>query len=326
MPGRTSWPWVLVGALLVLAFIAGRRSTTPEHLPDATERSVFRGAVLTSPYLEAPGKENADASLARARVDIASFIDARRRDDPTLRVSVYARDLDNGPWIGIDERARYLPASLTKVVVLIHTLQREEEEPGLLDSQILFPGADRMIGDDTMLDAPDSLRLRAGARYTVRDLLRRMIAYSDNHAYQLLLESSGGQGIPKMLYDLNAEQSLENGRFYFDARTVATLLRSLYNSSYLSRRHSELALRLLTESRFHDGLRRSLPAEAVVASKFGFHTAETEGRLHHELHECGIVYRPRSPYVVCVMTATDQGTPEALQEVVGEVSRILWVR
>lgn len=326
MPGRTSWPWVLVGALVVLAFMAGRRSTAPEPLPDATERSVFRGAVLTSPYLEAPGTENADASLARARVEIASFIDARRRGDPTLQVSVYARDLDNGPWIGIDERARYLPASLTKVVVLIHTLQREEDEPGLLDSELLFPGADRMIGDDTMLDAPDSLRLQAGARYTVRDLLRRMIAYSDNYAYQLLLESSGGQGIPKMLYDLNAEQSLENGRFYFDARTVATLLRSLYNSSYLSRRHSELALRLLTESRFRDGLRRSLPEEAVVASKYGFHTAETEGRLHHEFHECGIVYRPRSPYVVCVMTATDQGTPEALQDVVGEVSRILWAR
>lgn len=326
MPGRGPWQWMFVGALVVLAFLVGRRFSPESSLPDATERSVFRSAVLTSPYLEAPGTENADANLARAREELVSFLEARRRDDPTLRVSVYARDLDNGPWIGIDERARYIPSSLTKVVVLIHTLQREEEEPGLLDREILFPGAERMIGEDTMLDAPDSLRLQAGKRYTVLDLLQRMITYSDNYAYQLLLESSGGEGIPKMLYDLNADQSLEDGRFYFDARTVAALLRSLYNSSYLSRRHSELALRLLTESRFHDGLRRSLPPEAVVASKFGFHTSETDGQTHRELHECGIVYRPRSPYVVCVMTATDRGTPEDLQRLVGEVSRILWTR
>jgi hypothetical protein len=94
----------------------------------------------------------------------------------------------------------------------------------------------------------------------------------------------------------------------------------------LSRQHSEYALQLLTESVFREGIRRHLPPDAVVASKFGFHASVADGMRHHEFHECGIVYRSRSPYVVCVMTSTDEGRPEDLQRVIGEVSRILWTR
>ena len=181
-----------------------------------------------------------------------------------------------------------------------------------------------MLGDDTMEGAPDSLRLQAGESYPVRELLRRMVVYSDNFSYQLLLESGGSEGIPKMLYDLSAEQSVRDGRFYFDAHTVPVLLRSLYNSSFLSRRHSEMALRLLTESRFRDGIRKDLPPDALVAAKYGFHTSVMDGKPHYELHDCGIVYRPGSPYALCVMTATDRQRPEDLQDIVGEVSRLMW--
>jgi beta-lactamase class A len=239
--------------------LSDRKGDLPGGRRRAEERAVglpVRGPVLTSPFLEAQGTENGDPSLARAREEVEELIQQAQQMDPTLHVSLYARDLDDGAWIGIDERERYPPASLSKVAILVYTLHREESDPGFLEQEVVFPGP--------------------------------------------------GTGLERMLYSLSAEQSFQDGTLSVDARTVAGLLRVLYNSSFLSRQDPEFALELLTESYFADGLRRLLPTDVVVASKFGFHGSEVAGRLHHELHECGIIYRPRSPYVICVMTRTDR--------------------
>jgi beta-lactamase class A len=320
------WRWVVMAIVAVAAFTSGRLLPTPVPEEPSLERSIFRGARLTSPYLEANGAENADPVLVRARRQAAEYITVSQQADPTLRVSVYVRDLDTGPWVGINDRMLYVPSSLTKVAVLMRTLEREEEEPRTLQRTLVFPGSEAMMAVNSLEGAPDSVQLQPGTHYTVQELLRRMIVYSDNYAFQLIVDDGGGQGISRMLYDLSAEQALVDDVFYFDARTVATMLRSLYNSSFLGRRHSEYALELLGESRFTDGLRSTLPPDARVASKFGYHTSRTESGRHHELHECGIVYRPGSPYVICVMTATDQGEPQDLERVLGDLSRIFGVR
>ena len=239
--------------------LSDRKGDLPRSRRRAEERAVglpVRGPVLTSRFLEAQGTENGDPPLARAREEVEELIQQAQQMDPTLHVSLYARDLDDGAWIGIDERERYPPASLSKVAILVYTLHREESDPGFLEQEVVFPGP--------------------------------------------------GTGLERMLYSLSAEQSFQDGTLSVDARTVAGLLRVLYNSSFMSRQHSEFALELLTESHFADGLRRLLPTDVVVASKFRFHGSEVAGRLHHELHECGIIYRPRSPYVICVMTRTDR--------------------
>jgi beta-lactamase class A len=317
---------VSVGVSLVVAFLGGRLTVRETKVAAAAERAAFRGAVLTSPFLESAGSENSQGSLTRARADIAEAISIRERSDPTLQVSVYARDLEHGGWIGINDRALFSPWSLIKVAVLIHTLEREDSEPGILDREVHYSGGEESVFDDTMRGAPDSLRLQPGTTYTYRDLLRRMIEYSDNHATQLLLQGEGAQGISEMLYNLSAEQIVKDDTFYFDAHTVAAMLRSLYHGSFLGRVQSEFALDLLTKSRFEDGLRRYLPPDTRVASKFGYHTATTDSGTHVELHECGIVYAPQAPYVVCVMTATDRDTVDELGDLIGEVSRILWSR
>ena len=212
------------------------------------------------------------------------------------------------------------------MAVLVYALHLEESDPGFLAQEVVFPGPEMMFGDDSMLGAPDSLRLQRGVGYSYKELLRRVIAYSDNYATQMLIDEETGEGMERMLYSLSAEQSFQDGTLYVDARTVVGLLRVLYNSSFLSRQHSEFALELLTQSHFPDHLRRHLPTDVVVASKFGFHGFEVSGQLHHELHECGIIYRPRSPYVMCVMTRTDRSSPESVDQLLGEISRIIWAQ
>lgn len=74
--------------------------------------------------------------------------------------------------------------------------------------------------------------------------------------------------------------------------------RILFNSSYLSRERSELALRYLALPDFTLGINKGVPPDITVAQKYGEH-AYLDVK---ELHDCGIVYYPNMPYLLCIMT------------------------
>ena len=68
---------------------------------------------------------------------------------------------------------------------------------------------------------------------------------------------------------------------------------------------SEKALRLLSQPFFKKGLIAGLPANIPIAKKFGersFSAAPADPTSQKELHDCGIIYYPSHPYLLCVMT------------------------
>ena len=66
---------------------------------------------------------------------------------------------------------------------------------------------------------------------------------------------------------------------------------------------SEKALGLLQKSEFHKGLVAGVPSGTIVAHKFGERDGLTIGEK--QLHDCGIIYYPGNPYLLCVMTRGD---------------------
>lgn len=92
----------------------------------------------------------------------------------------------------------------------------------------------------------------------------------------------------------------------------------LYNSTYLPRESSQEILTFLSHSSFTAGLVAGVPDTTTVAHKFG-ERAIDPGQNISQLHDCGIVYVPRQPYILCVMT---QGYDyDELAKVIAEVSR-----
>jgi len=81
-------------------------------------------------------------------------------------------------------------------------------------------------------------------------------------------------------------------------------LRVLYNASYLTNEYSEKMMELLTQSEFKDGLAAGVPDNLKIAHKFGISTVFTSSEeiSSRELHDCGIIYHPDHPYILCVMT------------------------
>ncbi len=106
------------------------------------------------------------------------------------------------------------------------------------------------------------------------------------------------------------------------AKQYGTFFRILFNSSYLDYDDSEKALSLLNDSTFVQGLRAGVPTNVQVAHKFG--ERWDYGNSEKELHDCGIVYYPGHPYLLCVMT---QGTNfDDMASAIANISRFVYMQ
>jgi hypothetical protein len=105
---------------------------------------------------------------------------------------------------------------------------------------------------------------------------------------------------------------------FLSVQTYESVFRVLYNASYLSREASDWALEILADSEFKTGLVAGVPSNVTVSHKFGEHSVENGVQLH----DCGIVYHPRHPYLLCVMS---KGTNfDMLDDVIAGVSRVVY--
>lgn len=233
-------------------------------------------------------------------------------------LSIYFQDLDHGPRFGIGEYDKFEPASLLKVPLAIFFLHAADLDPKILDKQLSFTGT--LPIDDNLLAPAETIQ--PDTPYSIRQLLEKMIIFSDNRSYSLLLREMHvlSESIAYYTFrDLDVLQiMLETENTYVSISSYAKLFGVLYNTGYLSKDMSQYALELLSRSTFRDGIVSTLPADLRVAHKFGFRFAEGQGQLH----DCGIVYHPKMAYILCVMTSgKDINNANA---VIGEVSAIVY--
>ncbi len=227
---------------------------------------------------------------------IKAFADRLKEGGVVSQVSVYYRDLNNGPWFGINEKDLFTPASLLKVPNMIAWLKGAEADPKLLARRVRFqPFA---LPDNPSL--PPERKLEPGKEYSIEQFLERMIVDSDNQAQYVLRSLMDDKVIDRVYTDFGLSiPDVRKPEDMMSVKEYGAFFRILYNAAYLDRKMSEKALRWLSETRFGRGLPAGVPAGTVVAHKFG--ERETPGRLN-QFHDCGIVYHPRRPYLLCLMS------------------------
>jgi beta-lactamase class A len=95
-------------------------------------------------------------------------------------------------------------------------------------------------------------------------------------------------------------------------------MRSIYNAGYLNVEDSEFAGNLLSQCDFKAGIVQGLPANTIVAHKFG----ESGNQAMKQLHESAIVYLKNKPYLLTIMT---KGKDNAkLSQFLGELSKSVY--
>ncbi len=233
------------------------------------------------------------------------------------KISVYFRNFNSGNWVGVDENDTYTPASLFKVPVMMAYFHLAESVPEIGYKQLKFIQA--TLPSVQIVKPTESLV--TGQTYAVGELVRRMVIYSDNDATNLLLNNLPSDDLTRIFTDLGIKlPATTTSQDFVSVKTYANFFRILYGSTYLSRKSSEDVLRLLSQTEFKEGIVKPLPASLVVAHKFGeFGLLENGQITSREFHDCGIVYYPAHPYLLCVMTKGSDLTK--LEQAVQDVSQ-----
>ena len=109
-------------------------------------------------------------------------------------------------------------------------------------------------------------------------------------------------------------------------KDFSIMLRALYNATYLNRDDSERALELLSEADFSEGIDSGVPNRIQVAQKFGESSIEApDGSVaSKELNDCGIIYYPSHPYLLCIMTRGNGDDTKGLEEAIATVSGMVF--
>ena len=271
----------------------------------------LKGYKYIRPYLRAE-PECESGKYATLKSGINDYINSLRSQGALTAASVYLTDLSKEEWMCVNPDEQYHPASLLKVASLMAYLRMAEQRPEIMNIQMRY---------DDALNAPGqtftSKTIATGKPYSVKELLRYMIAYSDNRAAYLLHHNMDPAVFLKIFADMGLAMPADKGKEYvITARQYAEFFKVLYDGSYLTISASEYATSLLTECDFKIGIVKGLPASVRVAHKFG----ESGNDQIHELHESAIVYLDNNPYIITIMTKGPD--LNKLAEVISCISRM----
>lgn len=312
---------------VVAIFFAGYCTYGFFYSKDIEKKCISKTHSYTNPELDCMNTEEVFESIQNVETKVKNNITAAIQDKKVKRVSVFYRDLNTRRWFGINQSDLYTPGSILKLPLAIAYYKLAEINPDLLSREGVFVpvGESLNVGEHFK----SSQMLIPKTTYSLETLIDRMLVNSDNDAAKILVENIDEKFHDKVLLDLgiNLPTSV-NGAInldFFSAATYAAILRSLYNSSYLNVEHSEKVLSIMSRSDFKQGLAAGIPQDVHIARKFGEVSAidsETREVFRTELHDCGIIYRPNKPYILCIMT--DGYSFEDLSDIIAGISNIVW--
>lgn len=319
---RGKFPLILVLFLgLLIGFFSAK-----EFFGKKKENGVYLihmhdgGNGLTNPLIGVELPEGGNANLEAAILSIGDYMKSVYRNGKALNVAVYLRDLNSGTWVGIHQDDYFSAASLIKIPLMIVYLKLAEDDPAILYREIKYVNE---LTDQTPQDIAPKRSVQSGNNYAVDELLNLMIVYSDNIAYELLYRNLKNIYFIKKLYDelRLPPPDFKTGDYRITAKQCGRFFRTLYSVTYLNRAMSEKTLALLSKSDFREGIVAGVPAGITVAAKFAERKVTGLGGTQ-QLHDCGIVYNPENPYLLCVMT--EGLNLDVLKGVIKDISRIAY--
>ncbi|MBI5211519.1 MAG: serine hydrolase [Elusimicrobia bacterium] len=269
-------------------------AVAPRPAPVAAPKPVEPPRAPAAPQAWAP--DPAAAAWERMTEDLFRLAASYRG-----RVAIVLKDLSTGNTWTYHQDDLFPAASLIKVPVMICVFAAINDGKLALSDKIALRRQHRTGGSGSVKWLHD------GTRFTVRELLYRMINESDNTATAMLLDTISFRFVQEQLpkvglfyTEVNAEGlSIKSGRVprenYTTAREMTMLLERIYRGEVVNRASSELMMDILrhrraTRSRLAKGLPR------------GWELAHKTGLLRQACHDVAVVLTPHGDYVLTVLT------------------------
>ena len=209
-------------------------------------------------------------------------------------VSLYFEYLPSGTSIGINEKNEVRLSSLSKVPTAmaiyakIRNGELSENQKITIEEKFIDPEFGSLWKKGT------------GAEITLKEIINASIAESDNTAQNILLSLLTSDEINSVYEYLDIPFREENDYPIVSAKNYSSVLRSLYLSSFLPFQDSNEILEIMTNSIYTDKIPAKIPPDIKIAHKIGVY--EKIDIDNSTFSDCGIVYIPKRPYILCIMT------------------------
>jgi beta-lactamase class A len=297
--------YVLVGAFIGLATwkLTETAVETAQTLDPAVIERVEPDVAAVAAPQPAPRGPHLDAAL---------FALLERQAPANGMVGLFVRNLTTGAEASINPHRVFPAASLYKLPIMVEVIRQIRLGRISPEQQIVVQRA-HWVGGSGVLQG------RVGESLPVKELLRLLIAESDNIAAMMLLDLTGlnnvnqtmrGLGLEKTrLMDYRAQGAYNGvGPYSTSPADMGLLMDTIGTGRLIDQEASDEALRLLGQKQDSDLLSEALPWNVKVAHKWG----EISGARH----EAGIVFTPRFQYVIVVMTENvdPRGSPGYIRD------------
>jgi hypothetical protein len=249
---------------------------------------------LTRPILLADSKGD-DKKYEGIKKQINDNIESFEKTSVISNASVYFCDLNDGSQFNINPDQKYRPTDMLEITKMIALLKQSEKKPSLLEQKVLYQ---KRINSTTQ--APSSnVSLENNKSYSVRSLIYAMFAGSDENA-TLALNPLIDQTLLKGIYDAVQEPypGINDTNYLTTVANYSKLLKVLYNVGYLTETNCEIALELLSNNSFKDGILKYLPNGVKTVHYF----AENNNGNSKEMHEFAIIYLNNKNYLLSIMS------------------------
>jgi beta-lactamase class A len=236
-------------------------------------------------------------------------------------VAVAAREVHGARSYRRLAEEQFPAASVIKVLILVELLARVETGELSLAQRLPVRAADKTPGSGVLRGLRDGLEL------SLEELAYLMIVVSDNTASNMLIDlltperiDARGRALglhrctlQRRFFDLAArEQGRDN---LAAAGDLAELLAGLERRTVVSPAASEKALAILREQQFDGKIPRLLPPGTKVAHK--------TGTISSASHDAGVIYAPRGPLALAVLTR-DAPTAAAAESAIRRIARAVY--
>jgi beta-lactamase class A len=257
------------------------------------------------------------SNLYSLKNQFSDIINNYQKNGVITNASVFIIDMNRSEWTGVNENLLFQPGSLIKVPLAISVMKKLEEKKIKVTETITVSADTKILNVHQTYDAPS---IKAGNTYTIQELLKYSLAYSDNNATQILNDYVDVPVFKKIFTDLSIpDPNVHDLNYGISSKDYTKFIRALYNGGYIHRQHSELILSLMNQSSFKDGILSTIDKDNTIAStKFG---ESRKGDLH-QLHETGIVYVNNTAYVITIMT--EGKDIRKLPEVIAAISKLAY--
>lgn len=290
---------ILAGSLILnIYFVIDKYDKTPVALRTTQEGSQYQ---FLSPRIFSENQNNLIVNFVTLRKYMQQFA-----SQLNYKTGVYFEYLPSGTSIGINEKESFVPASLLKTPLAMGIYKHFENGTLKPSDLVQMDDKSRNQGFGKLW------KLKTGTSLSVEQALDHLIRESDNTAQNLLLKKISTEEIDKVFDALDIPKIRDGkGEALVTAKNYSSILRCLYLACYLSQSNSNQLLQQLTQTEFNDKLPATIPSSIPVAHKIGEHTLPNN-QEKSTFTDCGIVYLPKRPYLLCVMVEADESTATSI--------------